>query len=177
MNKNKFLFSLCLLLPISLGTLSAQQMATVTSNETQHRLGVGANYWVSLSNIDVDDIDDNGFSYLLSYQYRRQLWGIEINGEYFPDRYGKDAWAPEAYLIVGEGLYGAAGIGIINSDGKFEDEPFFALRVGLDVNIFANFYLDIAANYRFNDTAELDEDDTKIDTDTVFLGATLRMAF
>ncbi len=152
--------------------------ATVTKqNNSSSSIGVGVNYWVSLNDIDVDDIDDNGFSYLLSYQYRPGFFGFELVGEYFPDRFGDNAWAPEAYVVVGEGLYGAAGIGIVNSGGSFADEPFYALKVGFDVKVIANLNLDISANYRFNDTAELDDDDTKIDSDTVFLGATLRLAF
>lgn len=147
------------------------------SGDSVHRIGGGVNYWVSLKDIDVDNVDDNGFSYLVSYQYRPGLIGLELAGEYFPDRFGEDAWAPEAYVIVGEGLYGAAGIGIINTDGSFEDEPFFAFRVGFDVELLANLRLDLAANYRFNDTADLKDENTKIDTDTVFLGAQLRLAF
>ncbi len=157
--------------------LSAQTATVTRQGSNDHRIGVGVNYWVSLNDIDVDDIDDNGFSYLLSYQYRPGFFGVELVGEYFPDRFGDNAWAPEAYVVVGEGLYGAAGIGIVNSGGSFEDEPFYALKVGFDVKVIANLNLDISANYRFNDTAELDDDDTKIDSDTVFLGATLRLAF
>ena len=142
----------------------------------EHRIGAGANYWVTLNDLDVDDIDDNGFSYLVSYQYRDGLWGLELDAEFLPDRFGENAWAPEAYLIFGEGLYAAAGIGIIHTDGEFESSPFYALRVGFDMEIFSGLHLDIAANYRFNDTADLSESGTKIDTDTVFLGAALRLA-
>lgn len=157
--------------------LSAQTATVTQGGDSSSSIGVGMNYWVSLNDIDIDDIDDNGFSYLVSYQYRPGFLGFELVGEYFPDRFGDDAWAPEAYVIVGEGLYGAAGIGVVNSGGSFEDEPFFALKLGFDVKVIANLRLDVSANYRFNDTAELDDDDTKIDSDTVFLGATLRLGF
>jgi len=142
----------------------------------EHRIGAGANYWVTLNDLDVDDIDDNGFSYLVSYQYRDGLWGLELDAEFLPDRFGDNAWAPEAYLIFGDSLYAAVGIGIIHTDGDFESSPFYALRAGFDVEIFSGFHLDISANYRFNDTADLSDSDTKIDTDTVFLGAALRLA-
>jgi len=158
-------------------SLGAQQQAVVTQHGAEHRLGVGANYWVSLSDIDVDDVDDSGFSYLITYQYWKNLFGLELNVEFLPDRFGESAIAPEAYLLFGEGLYAAVGIGWVNQDGDFEDKPFYALRLGFDFKLFGNFYLDIAGNYRFNDTADLKDSDTKIDTDTVFLGAALRYGF
>lgn len=142
-----------------------------------HRLGAGANYWVTVNDIDVDDIDKNGFSYLVSYQYRPTLIGFEVDGEMLPNRFGKDAYAPQAYIILGQALYAAAGIGITYQDSKFADEPFYALKAGFDINILPGLYLDIAANYRFNDKDDLEDEDTKIDTDTVFLGATARLAF
>ncbi|MFP4353243.1 MAG: hypothetical protein ACLFRP_09220 [Puniceicoccaceae bacterium] len=142
----------------------------------EHRIGAGANYWVTLDDLDVDDIDDSGFSYLVTYQYRDGLWGLELNAEFLPDRFGENAWAPEAYLIFGDSIYAAAGIGIVHTDGDFESSPFYALRAGFDLEIFSGLHLDISANYRFNDTADLSDSDTRIDTDTVFLGAALRLA-
>jgi len=141
-----------------------------------HRIGGGVNYWVALEDLG-DDTDDSGFSYLVSYQYWSGLWAIELTGELLPDRFGENAWAPEAYIIFGEGIYLAAGVGIINSDGDWASKPFYAFRGGFNFEVFGNFYLDISANYRFNDTADLKDSNTTIDTDTVFLGASLRFAF
>ena len=169
------LLSLLMICAVSASTALGQ--ATITQNKGEHRFGVGANYWVSLSDIDVSDVDDSGFSYLVSYQYWKNLFGLELNVEFLPDRFGESAWAPEAYVLFGEGLYAAAGIGWVNQDGDFEDKPFYAFRLGFDFKVFGNFYLDIAANYRFNDTADLKDSDTEIDTDTVFLGAALRYGF
>lgn len=140
----------------------------------EHRLGGGANYWVALDDLDEDDIDDNGFSYLVSYQYMMEWMGLELDVELLPDRFDETAVAPAAYFLLGKTLYAAAGIGIVNSDGDFADEPFFALRAGVNMEVLPNMYLDVSANYRFNDEAELDDDDRDIDTDTVFLGAALR---
>ncbi|MGE9291241.1 MAG: hypothetical protein ACQKBT_09640 [Puniceicoccales bacterium] len=159
------------------GTSLLNAQATITQNKGNHRIGVGANYWVSLSDIDVDDVDDNGFSYLVTYQYWKNLVGVELNVEFLPDRFGESAWAPEAYILFGEGIYVAAGIGWINEDGDWQDKPFYALRMGFDFELFAGFYLDLSANYRFNDTADLKDSDTEIDTDTIFLGASLRYGF
>ncbi len=146
-----------------------------TSWASEHRLGGGINYWTTVDSLD-ESIDDNGFSYLLSYQYRPGLIALECDLELLPDRFGENAIAPQAYVLVGDGLYAAAGIGIVHTDGSFADKPFFALRAGINFNILPGLFADISANYRFNDTTDLKDQDKKIDTDTVFLGAALRFA-
>jgi hypothetical protein len=64
----------------------------------------------------------------------------------------------------------------VRSDGDFADDPFYALRAGLNLELLPSVFVDISANYRFNDSAQFEGDDTDIDTDTVFLGAALRFA-
>ena len=142
-----------------------------------HRLGGGANYWVTVDDIDADDVDDNGFSYLASYQYWPSLIGLELAVEFLPDRFGDDAYAPQAYLLAGSGLYAGAGVGIVNSDGDFADDPFYALKAGLNFELLPSLYLDVAAHYRFESTEDLEDEDTEIDSDTVFLGAAVRLGF
>jgi hypothetical protein len=142
-----------------------------------HRLGVGANYWVTVDDIDADDIDDDGFSYLASYQYWPSLVGMELSVELLPDRFGEDAYAPQAYVLVGSGLYAGAGIGIVNTDGDFADDPFYAFKAGLQFELLPSLYLDLAAHYRFESSEDLEDEDTEIDSDTVFLGAAVRLGF
>jgi hypothetical protein len=150
-------------------------IANLAKAEGEHRIGAGANYWVAVRNIDADNVKDNGFSYLASYQYRRNLLGLELDAEFLPDRFGRDAWAPAAYLLIGKTVYAGAGIGVINSDNDFASEPFYAIRAGLDLEVHTRIHLDISGNYRFNDKAQLEGDNTNIDTDTVFLGAAVRI--
>ncbi|NLB05738.1 MAG: hypothetical protein GX835_02025 [Desulfobulbaceae bacterium] len=96
--------------------------------------------------------------------------------ELLPDRFDEDAVAPAAWFLLGKTLYAGAGIGIVNSDGDFADEPFFALRAGLNLELLPSLYADLSVNYRFNDEADLDDDDRNIDTDTLFLGAAVRFS-
>lgn len=142
----------------------------------EHRIGGGANYWIAIEDIDADDADDDGFSYLASYQYVMDFAAIELDVEFLPDRFGETALAPEAYFLLGKAIYAGVGLGIVHADGGFADEPFFALRGGLNLEILPEIYLDVSANYRFNDSADLDGDDSDIDTDTVFLGAAVRFS-
>ena len=60
------------------------------------------------------------------------------------------------------------------TDGTFSDTPFFMLRAGIDFPILPFLFLDINANYRFNDWDTFSTHD--LDTDTIRLGAAVRFA-
>ncbi len=152
-------------------------LPVVQAETPAHRLGGGVNYWVFIDDIDVEDIDEDGFSYLASYQFRPSFIGFQADVEFLPDLFGEDAIAPAAYLLVGQAIYGAAGIGILSVDGEWADDPFFAFKVGLDLEFLPSLFLDISASYRFNSEADLEDAVESIDTDTVFLGAAVRIGF
>ncbi|MGB5983966.1 MAG: hypothetical protein WBG37_01580 [Desulfobacterales bacterium] len=88
----------------------------------------------------------------------------------------ESVWSPQAYFLIGKGLYGGVGVGINYSDGDFANDPFYALRAGIDLEILPSIFLDINANYRFEkwDFDRIEED---IATDTLTLGAILRYEF
>lgn len=145
----------------------------------EYRLGGGANYWVALDDIDTEDVDvdENGIGYFISYQYWETLLGIELDLEFLPDRFGESALAPQAFMLIGRSIYGGVGIGAVYHDGEFADKAFYALRAGFNFELLPGIYTDIYGTYRFNDTAELDNANTDIDTDTVFLGVAVRFSF
>ncbi|NCA82402.1 MAG: hypothetical protein EOM72_06605 [Opitutae bacterium] len=151
-------------------------LPAVQAGDNAHRIGVGANYWMALDDLD-EDFDDNGLSYLASYQYWPTLIGLQADVEFLPDMFGEDAIAPAAYLLLGKAIYAAAGVGIVNQDGEWADDPFFALKVGLDLEVLPSLYLDISGSYRFNSEVDLEDAFDAIDTDTVFLGAAVRIGF
>lgn len=159
--------------------LSAAAVATPGAAADAHRLGGGINYWVTLEDIEINgkEFEDDGVAYLVSYQYWPSLFGLEIDLELLPDRFGETAVAPQAYALIGRSIYGGVGVGIVYSDDDFAEEPFFALKAGFNLELLPGLYADIYGNYRFNDSVELKREDTNIDTDTVFLGAALRMGF
>lgn len=144
----------------------------------EHRIGGGANYWVSIDDIEVGDgkLDDDGIAFFGSYQYWGGLLGLEVDLEFLPDRFGESAVSPQAYLLVGRGIYAGIGIGTTYTDGDFAEEPFYALKAGFNLELLPGIYADIYGNYRFNDKADFDNDDSDIDTDTVFLGMAVRIA-
>jgi len=149
--------------------------------ESANRFGVGANYWRVMDDIDVHNIDKDGFSGLVTYQYRAAaLLKLEADLEVFPKGFqgiDRAAYAPEAFLVLGSTIYGAAGVGILYAHGDFANEPFYALRAGLDLEILPKLFLDINVNYRFAKTTDLSETAKDINTDTMMLGAALRLEF
>jgi hypothetical protein len=154
--------------------------AVPAAQAASHRLGVGANYWKTISDLDSTDvthINEDGLSWLASYQYApKGIFKIEVDLEYYPSLAvdGKTFWSPEAFVLVGGTIYAGAGIGTYYSDGVFNKTPFYMLRAGLDFSILPFLSLDINANYRFDDWSSFSTND--LDTDTIRLGAALRFA-
>jgi len=141
------------------------------------RLGVGVNYWTTVNDINVDDFDEDGLSFFLSLQMEfAELAKIELAVEQYEEGFGgspDEVYAPQAFLIFGGGIYAGAGVGMYYVDGDILDDPFFALRAGFDMELLPGIYLDINANYRFEDWNQVNEDD--ISENTVTLGAAVRV--
>jgi hypothetical protein len=155
----------------------ANGQSTTVGETGAHRFGVGVNYWRTIDTIELDDIDRDGFGYLLTYQYKPVPFGFGIDLEMLPDRFGSDAYAPQAYVLFGDVIYIGAGVGWVYTDDSFADNPFYSLRLGLDFEVLPHLYLDFYSQYRFESRHDLRDDDRRIDTDTVFLGAAVRLAF
>jgi opacity protein-like surface antigen len=172
MNTKGILF--CLVVIVGL------MICSTASAESANRFGIGLHYWVVLEDIDIDDVDENGYSWIFSYQrVLGDFIKLEIDAGLTKEGYaGSDAtvWTPQAYFLIGKTIYAGVGVGINYIDDEFADNPFYALRAGLDFEILPNIFLDINANYRFEDweTEKIKED---IDTDTVTLGTVLRFQF
>lgn len=142
-----------------------------------HRFGFGVNYWKTIDDVD-DPFDRDGFSYIASYQYAPvPFFKLEADLEILPDMAGSSetVLAPELFVTVGTFIYAGAGIGMYYSDGDWADEPFYMLRAGFDFPIAPRLFLDINANYRFNDWDSVSWNATgNPGTDTIRLGAALR---
>ncbi|MES1244153.1 MAG: hypothetical protein ABUT39_21290 [Acidobacteriota bacterium] len=142
-----------------------------------HRIGVGIHHWQTVDDLadeGFDNLDDSGNSAIVSYQYMPEgIFSFELDLEYFADGFGgstESAISPQAYLLIGHGLYAGVGVGNVVSDGESSD-PFYAAKVGFDISIIPRVSVDVNANYRFDDWGLIDE----ADTDTVTFGALLRL--
>ena len=143
------------------------------------QIGIGAHYWRAVENIDVDDIDEDGLSWLVAYQFvPGPFVTLELDVEVFAEDFaGLDdsVLAPQAYILVGSGLYAGVGVGRFYTDGSFE-ETFYKLRAGIELELIENLMLDINLNYQFMDWEDLNDELDNVDTDTVTLGAAIRIA-
>jgi hypothetical protein len=146
--------------------------------DTVQRVGLGVGYWTKVGSIDYKPVDTEGLTWLLSYQAKvAPLVKLELDAEFLPDKFGgasRKVIAPEAFVVVGYGLYAAAGIGIYyNTEDGFADNPFYALRVGLDFPVLPYLHADLSVSYHFEHWKELDGFD--INKDTLEAGAALRL--
>jgi hypothetical protein len=162
------------------GALALALTVTAPAENGPHRLGVGAHYWTAMGDVNIEDVDKDGFSWLATYQYRPGAIGLGVDLEWMDKGFGgseETVYEPQAYLILGQSIYAAAGIGGYYTDDGFADDPFYFFRAGLDLELFAGIRLDVHAIYRFETWDSLNEESTDIDTDTITLGAALRFSF
>lgn len=153
--------------------------AGVADARPRHHFGVGMHYWKTVKDIDVENVDESGFATVFSYQYRPAMllkFGAEL--EVLPKKFGgadTQVYAPQGYVFVGSLIYAGLGIGTYYADGDFSSDPFFNLRAGLEIPVFIRTSLDINANYRFNNWDDIKNVEDRINTETVTLGAAIRI--
>ncbi len=140
-----------------------------------HRIGGGIEYLRTLGDIkDSSEFDANSIGLIGSYQYTMAALRIEGDLELIPDFGGTDEllFEPQAYVLLGGLIYGGMGIGTAYFDGDWLDDPFFALRAGVDFPLGA-FAIDGYALYRFHDTKLLEDLDEE-DLDSITFAAVIR---
>lgn len=147
--------------------------------EATYQIGGGGHYWSAVDDIDIDDVDEDGFGWYLTLRSSpTPLTHIEFELEWLPDElFGVDEQilSPQAYLLVGSVIYAGVGVGTYYVDGDWAEDPFYAFRVGLDLEIIPRLHLDIHGNYRFDSWDDIDDTVDRIDSDTTTLGIGLRM--
>lgn len=148
----------------------------------EHRFGAGVHYWKNIEEISNDlpdvQVDEDGLTGVLSYQYVAGLMRFELAAEYFEAGFqGAQDWAvaPQAYVLIGRGIYGGVGVAVTYGDFSGSDfsDPYFIAKVGFDMLLLPKIHLDVNADYRFARWEELDN----YDTETITLGATVRFSF
>jgi hypothetical protein len=167
---------------IGLTAVLAAGVAISAMADGSHSLGFGLHYWRTIDELDVahGDLDESGVAWVASYRYApATLIQIEADLEVFPEGFGgadETAYAPQVYLMVGSAIYAALGVGVVYSPDFTDDfsDPFYQLRAGLDLELLPKIHVDVNANYQFFDW-DLDTFDDNIDTDSVTLGASVRI--
>lgn len=167
---------------LALTALVITGFAAPAASAADHFFGGGLEYWRTVDGLpgtgDVEGLEDDGSSWVLSYQYRPAgLFRFELDLEYFADGFAGStdtAIAPQGFVLVGKGIYGGIGAGVTLSD-DLEDEvsdPFFMGRLGFEFSLLGPIKIDLHATYRFDDWEGLEDID--VDTDTYTLGAYIR---
>lgn len=141
-------------------------------------LGLGAHYFQTIDSLD-KPFEESGLAPLVSLRTDLgALLHLQFDGVLYPEGYAgavDDVISPQAFLLVGGGLYAGLGVGILYADDEFADDPFFIARAGVDIALFPGLHLDICANYEFAEWEGINDLDDNVDTDTVTLGAALRI--
>lgn len=158
-------------------------LAAPAADAAEHRFGIGLEYWRTVdglpSSSEIEGIEDDGQSWVVSYQYKPAgLFTFQVDAEFFDDGFAgstDSAYAPQAFILVGRGLYGGVGAGVTISNGLADDvsDPFYMGRLGFNFSLLGALKVDLHATYRFDDWEGLE--DVDVDTDTYTLGATLRV--
>jgi len=142
-----------------------------------HQFGAGINYWKLQDR--PSGYDKDGFSYYGLYRYNPKLWGYEIDLEYYPeDSIFSDSdavWEPQAYVLVGKWVYGAAGVGWQFGESKLPNAPTYYLKAGFNFSIFPFMKLDINAQYKYQKLKDFEED-KDVNVDAITVGAALSIA-
>lgn len=161
-----------------LALLSLAVLVASPAVAADHRLGLGAHFWKTVEDLADDgfgDIEDEGYSYVVSYQYVPQgIFTLELDLEYSEDGFGgfqEETISPIGMVLVGGDLYAGVGIGV-TTDSGFGDasDPFYLARIGWELTLLPGFHVDLNANYRAGAFDELEN----AETDAITLGAVLR---
>lgn len=148
----------------------------------EHRLGAGLHYWRSVTQLGNDfpdfNIQDDGLSEVVSYEYLAGFIRVEAAAEYFNKGFqGSTDWAvsPQVYVLVGRGFYGGVGVGVTYSNFAHGDwsDPYYIAKAGVDFLLLPKLHLDVNADYRFLKWKDIHN----YDSETITFGATVRVGF
>jgi hypothetical protein len=152
--------------------------------DAANRLGAGFEWWFTVEDPGAQLVDRNGPAIVVNYQFQPvPLLKFEADVDFMKRYYGgysAAVMAPQAYALLGDFLYGGVGIGILYSDGDWADNPFYAIRGGVDLPLMPHLHLDVNATYQFMnwDPVKYRDDSQKdFDTDVVKVGASVRYEF
>ena len=157
--------------------ITVMLLAPAVPAQAQFSVGGGIHYLRNLADITNDgqlDLSQNSIAIQATGKYSFGLISVDGQVGYIFDYLGTDesAWEPAVWGLVGSFIYGGAGIGWQRSNGEWSDEPFYALRGGVDLPL-GGLELDLNASWRFQGSEDF-EDFTGEDLDTITFAALVR---
>ncbi len=152
-----------------------------TESTADSRFGMGAHYWRTMDSVGDRDIERDGMSWFVTYQRRvMPLLKWQADLEILPRDFAgsrSEVFAPQFFAVVGGWVYGAVGAGILYSDGRFSDRPFYNVRAGLDLKLLPRTRFDLHVNYQLSEWGSINRADRDYDSDVLFAGGAVRMEF
>lgn len=163
----------------------------VAANAGEHTFGVGLHYFYTLDDISSeledalgDAFHEDGLAINFSYRYKfNQHFGVIAEVQTYPDGYldAESSISPRILAVLGQTFYVGAGIGWHNVDWEdatedFHDsdewsDTFYMLRAGIEFPLLTeHLFLDINANYEFNEWNDVEE----FDSDIITFGAAVK---
>ena len=145
-------------------------------------IGLGANYWYSIDEAKDHSFDRDGLGWMISSRIPlSDVFSLGIDLEQTPDNFmflDQRLYMPAVYAILGDGIYVGLGAGTYYYDGELCEEIWYALRAGFKIPLLSRgLMLDINVNYRVEDWDGIKDARDEVDSDTLMVGAALRLAF
>ena len=145
-------------------------------------IGIGANYWYSIDEAKDNSFDRDGLGWMVSSRIPlAKFLAIGLEVEQTPDNFmflDEKLYMPAAYVILGRGVYVGLGAGTYYYDSEFYSDVWYALRAGLEVPILTDsLKLDINVNYRVEEWGGIKDAGDNIDSNTLMVGAAIRLVF
>ncbi|MBN1296577.1 outer membrane beta-barrel protein [bacterium] len=172
-------------------SLFALFLIPVSVSAVDHTFGVGFHYFYTLDDIssEVDDalgdaFHKDGLAINFSYRFKfNDHFGIIAEVQTYPDGYldAESSISPRILATLGQTFYIAGGVGWhrVEWENLTEDlhdadewtDSFYLLRAGIEFPLLTqHLFLDINANYEFNEWNDIDE----FDSDIVTFGAAVK---
>lgn len=157
----------------------ALALAAVTAS-AESSLGVGLRYFQTTDSLPKPFKENGGGGSINWRTYFNEWVGAMAELNVYVDGYAgtkNEVVSPQAFLVLGKPLYVAVGGGFLFCDGDVSDSPFLAFRVGLQGPLTTWFMYDVNVSYEFGEWGGVNVVDDRFESDTVVIGAGLRMLF
>lgn len=161
----------CILMLLAFGVEIARAEAS---------LGVGYRHFFTVDELE-KPFKENGYGGYINWRMQWTEWlGGLLELAFYEDGYAgtsNEPLAPQAFLLLGGPLYLGAGVGILYSKSDFADSPFWVVRAGYEGVLTEWFLFDVTVSYEFSEWNGVNKVDERFESDTVVVGAGLRVLF
>lgn len=154
--------------------------AFAPSVRAESSLGVGLRYFQMTDSLPKPFKDRGGGGFINWRTYFTDWFGAMAEVDVYVDGFAgtrNEVLSPQAFLVLGRPVYAAVGGGYLFCDGDLSDDPFLALRLGAQGPLTTWFMYDISVSYEFAEWSGVNDVDDRFESDTVVIGAGLRVLF